>query len=75
MKIKTDYYGVFYKKSNGRWTTMPSHNSLLTKKDIIYDSCLENESEPFEKHLESYLKSVRKQYKKKIKLLRQVWES
>ncbi len=75
MKIKTGYYGLFY-KSNGKWIKKPYQDELLTKESIIYDSGLENESAPFNEHIESYLSGCRKNLalKSKLKFLRQVWE-
>ncbi len=61
MKIETKYYGVFYKDKN-KWRG-PAHGELLTLNQIKdeYGNTYE------------YLKQVRKQFRKPIKLLRQIW--
>jgi riboflavin synthase len=73
MKIKTDYYG-FFLKSNGKWSHGPYMGELMTRQDVIDSGVLEDEQAPFEKHLKAYLKDVRRQSKKQVKFMRQVWE-
>lgn len=73
MKIKTDYYG-FFVKSNGKWSKSPYKGELVTRYDIIWNSDVEEHHVPFEVHLKSYLKQVRKHNHKQTKLMRQVWE-
>ena len=72
MKIKTNYYG-FFLKSNGKWSCNPYMGGLLTRQDIIDSGVLENVDAPFEEHLKSYLKDVRRQSRKQVRFMRQVW--
>lgn len=73
MKIKTDFFG-FFTKSNGKWSKMPYKGELVTKQDIIDSGILDDESAPYKEQRKAYLKGFKKQTKKKVKMLRQVWE-
>jgi uncharacterized protein YfkK (UPF0435 family) len=73
MKIKTDLYG-FFTKSNGKWSKTPYFGEIMTKQMIIDSGVLENKSAPYEEHLTAYIKVVKKQCKKSVKFMRQIWE-
>lgn len=64
MKIKTKYYGIFY-KNKGKWCPyLKDEMELISKEMIKWESGTQKQ----------YLKEVRRQIKKPIKLMRQVWE-
>ena len=73
MKIKTDYYG-FFLKSNGTWSKDPYMGELITKQEIVDSGVLEDKHAAFKEHLKAYLKDVRKQSRKQVKFMRQIWE-
>ena len=73
MKIETKYYG-FFTKSNGKWSKSPYKGELITKDDITYGSCID-ENVSFGEHLKAYKKNFRNQVHKKVKLMRQIWKS
>ena len=79
MKTETQY-GIFY-KSRGKWIG-PYLGELITKSDIWWDSGVDedndlSENTPMLPHMEGYLKGVRKQIKKPVKLCAQriIWNN
>ena len=62
MKITTDLFGVFY-RNRGKWIG-PVYGELFSEKYIIdqYGSTY------------NFIESVRKQYRKPVILMQQVWE-
>lgn len=64
MKIKTNQWGVFYRKANGKWVG-PAHEELNTKKHLREDYG----------SAKKFLKGVRKHFHRPVKLMRMVWVS
>ncbi len=61
MKIKTEYYGVFY-KNRDKWVG-PFEDNIFTKQEWEKES------------LQDTIKECRKKTKRKVKLFRQYWKS
>ena len=61
MKIKTEYYGVFYK--DGKKWRGPYQGETFAEEHLLNGS------------FKSRKKLIRKQIKKKIKIFRQLWKS
>ena len=73
MKIKTELYGFFYKQ-RGKWSKHPYMGQLLSREDILWDSELGDDSATFKDHLKNHEKMFRRNVKKKVKAMIQVFE-
>lgn len=69
---KEKLYCIFY-KDRGKWRG-PLYQEFFTMKDIIFNSDLEDESEPNYKHIKNYIKRTRKYIKKPVRLMAQVFK-